>query len=89
MWNNIFFFPLFSLSSRPEAAGIYKLHARLPLLPACLPKASPSLLQKNTEQNECDCIIFVTLCSSNCLYTKKSNKYQKTDYNYVVIFRWV
>ena len=21
--------------------------------------------------------------------TKKSNKYQKTDYNYVVIFRWV
>ena len=58
-------------------------------LPACLPKASPSLLQKKTEQNECDCIIFVTLCSSNCLYTKKSNKYQKTDYNYVVIFRWV
>jgi len=32
---NIFFFSLFSLSSRPEAAGIYKLHARPPArLPA-------------------------------------------------------
>jgi len=81
-------FSPYSLSSRPEAAGIYKLHARLPICPPACPK--PALLcYKKTEQNECDCIIFVTLCSSNCLYTKKSNKYQKTDYNYVVIFRWV
>ena len=89
MWNNIFFFSLFSLSSRPEAAGIYKLHARLPICPPACPKPALLCYKKKTEQNECDCIIFVTLCSSNCLYTKKSNKYQKTDYNYVVIFRWV
>lgn len=89
MWNNIFFFSLFSLSSRPEAAGIYILHARLPICPPACPKPALLCYKKKTEQNECDCIIFVTLCSSNCLYTKKSNKYQKTDYNYVVIFRWV
>ena len=76
MWNNIFFFSLFSLSSRPEAAGIYKLHARLPICPPACPK--PALLcYKKTEQNECDCIIFVTLCSSNCLYTKKKQQISK------------
>merc|ERR1712008_514315 len=73
---NIFFFSLFSLSSRPEAAGIYKLPARLPVCPPACPK--PALLcYKKTEQNECDCIIFVTLCSSNCLYTKKKQQISK------------
>ena len=71
MWNKIFFSPysLYLPVRRPPASINYT--------PACLPKASPSLLQKKTEQNECDCIIFVTLCSSNCLYTKKKQQISK------------
>ena len=71
---------------RPPASINYTPACPSARLPA---QSQPFSATKKTEQNECDCIIFVTLCSSNCLYTKKSNKYQKTDYNYVVIFRWV
>ena len=47
MWNNIFFFSLFSLSSRPEAAGIYILHARLPICPPACPKPALLCYKKN------------------------------------------
>ena len=86
---HILFLLILSLPVRRPPAPIYLLHARLPICPPACPKPALLCYKKQTEQNECDCIIFVTLCSSNCLYTKKSNKYQKTDYNYVVIFRWV
>jgi hypothetical protein len=90
MWNYIFFLLILSFSSRPEAAGIYKL--RLPTRPSArLPAQSQpfSATKKQTKQNECDCIIFVTLCSSNCLYTKKSNKYQKNRLQLCRNIRWV
>ena len=51
MWNKQhILFSLFSLSSRPEAAGIYKLHARLPICPPACPK--PALLCYKRKQNK-------------------------------------
>jgi hypothetical protein len=41
------FSPLFSLSSRPEAAGIYILHARLPICPPACPKPALLCYKKN------------------------------------------
>ena len=51
MWNYIFFFSLFSLSSRPEAAGIYKL--RLPTRPSArLPAQSQPFSATKKKQNK-------------------------------------
>ena len=74
--NNIFFSP-YSLSlpvRRPPASINYTPACPSARLPA---QSQPFSATKKTEQNECDCIIFVTLCSSNCLYTKKKQQISK------------
>ena len=71
---------------RPPASINYTPACPSARLPA---QSQPFSATKKTEQNECDCIIFVTLCSSNCLYTKKSNKYQKNRLQLCRNIRWV